>query len=132
MIKRNICTVIILLCLVSCTTTFESQSSGVLNESGPIISLNRQIEQWNAKNEHTFKGVFPIAQRVVRVVYNPLLGKVTCFDKDGEAFLYLKRKGKNIFKGTLQVEYNTGLIETETELYEEEGIIYAEFYLEKK
>ena len=130
MIKIVLYPFIFLLLFVGCSTTFDGkQSYGFFNKSDAIRSLNRQFKKWNAENAGY--GIFPISQRVVRTVYNPSLGKVTCFDKHGEAFLVLNREPNGRFKGVLEVEYTSWSSDPESGISEEWGVVFAEFYLEK-
>jgi len=127
---NKLSTVLVILALLSgCSTEPDVPPSDVSTESAAIVSLNEQIEQFNAERPPGNTGISPIDRRVLRIEREPTLDQLACFDKDGKPFLILKREPDGRFEGTLEVEFHE-LPGSGPDGSHSWGHVLAEFYLE--
>jgi len=122
---------IVVLGLVGCAPKQGPQPTATVatesREAAAIRELNAQIESFNSTRPSN-KGIAPIGQRVSRVEHDPTKDEVRCFDKNGNAFLVLKRQSDRRFKGTLKVEYH----ELVNPVRHSWGHVFAEFFLKQE
>ncbi len=130
---RPLSVALVLLSLLSgCVTTpDQKQLSDALAESAAVVSLNQQIEEFNAKRTPGREGITPIAQRVTRVEHDKKLDQVVCFDENEQKFLVLKREPDGTFKGILEVNYHEAAFSGPGGSHSW-GHVLVEFYLRKE
>lgn len=83
-----------------------ASSVGARVAKDPVADLNGQIERFNSQRPGN-KGINSIDERVVRIEYVREQEIVKCFDRQGTAFLTLKRQQDGHFMGTIEVRHET-------------------------
>ncbi len=107
------------------------QNQSLQHEATAIVSLNKQIEEFNEDRKLTPNmGIFPIDSRVSRIEHDPKSKQITTFDKDNTPFIILRKEPDGRFKGVIEQKYHD-LVGSGPDRSHSWGHVIAEFYLEK-